>query len=98
MEKYPPPTVHRLALFGSIEVKRWDPEALPPKGQAAFDRFLALSPDALKSVAPHVFAYYQDMMAQLDGRGWPNVPLPNIDAPDDVWDHVKPTSVMVQSD
>ena len=65
---YPPPDLHRLAVFGGVEVKRWDPEPLPPKGQGAFDRFLALSPDALIPVALHVFAYYADMIEHLGGK------------------------------
>lgn len=67
-------------------------------GQVAFDRFLELTPDALIPVAPHVYAYYQDMMVHLDGKGWPGVPLPNIRRPENVWEHVAPTSVFIQSD
>ena len=95
---YPPPDLHRLAIFGGIEVKRWDPEPLPPKGQDAFNRFLALTPDALIPVASHVFAYYTDMVEHLGGKGWPGVPLPEIADADEVWAYVTPVSIFVQSD
>jgi hypothetical protein len=93
--EYPPPETYHLPLFGGAEVQRWDPEPLPPEGEAALNRFLALSPSALRSVSRHVFAYYLDMMAHLNGTGWPGVPLPDLSAPDQVWDHVTPKAVFI---
>lgn len=93
-----PPADHNLAIFGGITVTEWEPEPLPPKGQMALNNFLGLHPDALIPVARHVFAYYQDMMLQLDGQGWPDVPLPHVVEPEDIWNHVSPTGLFVKSD
>ena len=98
MTDYPDPINHHPALFGGVKLTQWDPEPLPPAGQAAFDRFMALTPDALIPASRHVFAYYQDMMQHLGGQGWPGIPLPKLDDPSQVWDHVTPTGLIIQSD
>ena len=92
---YPPPETYHLPIFGGAEVQRWDPEPLPSEGQTALDRFLALPPSALDPVSHHVFAYYNDMLGHLNGKGWPGVPLPNIAQAADVWDHVTPTALYI---
>ena len=94
--EYPPPEFYNVPLFGGVELTRWDPEPLPPEGQAALDRFLALAPSDLQPVSRHVFAYYKDMMVHLDGKGWPGVPLPDLTAPEQVWDHVTPKGLSIQ--
>lgn len=95
--EYPPPEFYNVPLFGGVELTRWDPEPLPPEGQAAFDRFLALEPSALQPVSRHVFAYYKDMMVHLGGKGWPGVPLPDLTVPEQVWDHVAPKGVSIET-
>ncbi|MEX3015856.1 DUF6985 domain-containing protein [Gymnodinialimonas hymeniacidonis] len=96
MVNYPPPETYSVPLFSGRDLTRWDPEPLPPDGQAAFDRFMALTPAALGPVSRHVFAYYQDMMRHLDGTGWPGVPLPKIDRAEDVWEHVTPEALSIE--
>ena len=93
-----PPAEYNLTLFEGVTVTWWEPVPLPKAGQAAFDRFLALPPSALAPAARHVFAYCKDMMAQLNGQGWPGVPLPNIARPEDVWAFVSPLAIFIQSD
>jgi hypothetical protein len=60
-----------------------DPEADAALVGPAIRRFLDLRPDALGPVAPYVWAYYRDCVAQ----GW--APDVVIERPDDVWRHVR---------
>ncbi|MEJ6388141.1 DUF6985 domain-containing protein [Gymnodinialimonas ulvae] len=86
-----------IAMFDGAEIKRWpDPEPLPATGQALLSRFLVLPPETLAPVARHVYAYYRDTMELLDGDGWPDHPLPQIEKAEAIWPHVTPLAISLQ--
>ncbi|MEO0358920.1 MAG: hypothetical protein AAF386_11635 [Pseudomonadota bacterium] len=89
------PITYAVALFGAAELTWWDPEPLPPKGQAALDQFLALKPSDLDVARRHLFAFYQDTVAQLFPEDLEHVPT--IERAADVLAHITVSGISVET-
>ena len=86
---------HRSAIFGNVELTRYDAEPLPPLGQRSLDAFLELGSKALEEATPHVWAYYKDV---CDLIGSDEMNMPAATSPAEIWKHVQVYNVTVESD
>lgn len=86
-----------LPLFDGASVALLsDLAAMPSAAGEALHRLEQLTPADRLSVTPHVYAYYLDMLSHAD-TSWVDETMPRPAKPDDIWQHVRPLSVIIKS-
>ncbi|MEM6303661.1 MAG: hypothetical protein AAF744_03015 [Pseudomonadota bacterium] len=87
----------RIALpwFDGAEADLEEPET--PQKAAALKAFLSLTAQDRLAASRHVYAYYRDYHAIVGGEDWLDAQMGVPAQPEDIWQHVTPQIIAVDS-